>query len=104
MAINGKYNVTIDTPIGPQNGSVTFKIEGAVLHGDYQIAGSSGNFTGTADGENAKWNMTVPDPMGGNITLTFDVKVTSTDLFGSVILGHYGTWSVRGKKDCINVR
>jgi hypothetical protein len=98
MAINGKYNVTIDTPIGPQNGSVTFKSEGAVLHGDYQIAGSNGNFTGTADGENAKWAMTVPDPMGGNITLTFDVKVTSTDLSGSGILGPYGTSSVRGKK------
>lgn len=104
MAINGKYNVTIDTPIGPQNGSVIFKIEGALLHGDYQIADSSGNFTGIADGENAKWNMTVPDPMGGNITFTFDVKVTSTDLSGSVILGHYGTLSVRGKKACINVR
>ena len=98
MAINGKYNVTIDTPIGLLNGSVTFKSESAVLHGDYQIVGSSGNFTGTVDGENAKWDMTVPNPIGGNITLSFDVKVTSTDLSGSIILGPYGTSYVRGKK------
>jgi hypothetical protein len=98
VAINGKYNVTFDTPIGPYSGSVTFRSEGAILKGDYQIAGNNGNFTGTADGEKAKWSVTVADPMAGNVTLTFDVKVTTTDLSGSVILGPYGTSSVRGQK------
>jgi hypothetical protein len=98
MSINGKYNVTVDTPIGPQNGSVTFRSKGTVLNGDYQIAGGNGTFTGTVDGENAKWAMTVPDPMGGTITLTFDVKVTPSDLSGDVILGPYGNSFVRGKK------
>jgi len=104
MAINGKYYVTVDSPIGLQNGSITFKSEGAVLRGDYrttdiyQIAGYSGSFTGTDDGENAKWTMNISDPMGGDIKLTFDRKVTPTDLSGSIILGPYGTRSVSGKK------
>ena len=68
------------------------------MHGDYMIAGGSVRFTGTANGKNAKWTMSVPDPTGGNITITFDVSVTTTGLSGSVILGPYGTWSVTCKK------
>ena len=98
MAINGKYNITIDTPMGPQSGSVTFRTEDKVLHGESQVAGGSGTFTGTVDGENGKWSSDVPNPMGGTLTLTFDVKVTATDLSGSVVLGPFGTSSVRGKK------
>lgn len=98
MAINGKYNVTIDTPMGPQSGVVTFRTEGNVLHGESVVAGGSGTFTGTVDGENGKWSSNIPSPMGGTITLTFDVKVTPTDLSGSVVLGPFGTSSVRGKK------
>ena len=98
MAINGKYSVTFDTPIGPYSGNVTFKSEGAVLKGDYQIAWNNGNFTGTVDGEKGKWSVNVTDPMAGNVTLTFDVKVTATDLSGSVILGPYGSASIRGQK------
>lgn len=98
MTINGKYNVTIDTPMGAQSGVVTFKTEGNVLHGEAQMAGSNGTFTGTVDGENAKWASTVPSPMGGNITLTFNVKVTATDLSGIVELGPFGSAAVTGKK------
>jgi len=98
MAINGKYNLTFDTPVGTYSGSITFKSEGAVLKGDYQIAANNGSFTGTVDGERGKWSVTVMEPMAGNVTLIFDAKVTATDLSGSVILGPYGTSSVRGQK------
>ncbi len=98
MAINGKYNVTIQTPMGPQSGVVNFRTEGNVLHGDAQLVGGGGTFTGTVDGENAKWSSDVPNPMGGTLTLTFNVKVTATDLNGTVVLGPFGTSSITGKK------
>ena len=98
MAINGKYNVTLQTPIGPQNGVINLRTEGNVLHGDAQIAGGGGTFTGTVDGENGKWSTNVPNPMGGTLTLTFNVKVTETDLSGTVGLGQFGNASITGKK------
>ncbi len=98
MAINGKYNVTIQTPMGPQSGVVDFKTEGNVLHGNAQVAGGGGAFTGTVEGENGKWSSVVPNPMGGSLTLTFNVKVTATDLSGTVVLGQFGTASITGKK------
>ena len=98
MAINGTYNVTIQTPMGPQSGLVTFRTEGNVLHGDAQVAGGGGKFTGTVDGENGKWSSEVPNPMGGMLTLTFNVKVTATDLSGTVGLGPFGNTTVTGKK------
>jgi aerobic carbon-monoxide dehydrogenase large subunit len=98
MAINGKYNVTLQTPMGPQSGIINFRTEGNVLHGDAQLVGGSGTFTGTVDGENAKWSSNVPNPMGGTLTLTFNVKVTETALSGTVVLGQFGTTSITGKK------
>jgi quinohemoprotein ethanol dehydrogenase len=98
MAINGTYNVTIQTPMGAQSGTVTFRTEGNVLNGDAQVAGGGGKFTGTVDGENGKWASEVPNPMGGMLTLTFNVKVTATDLNGTVVLGPFGTSTITGKK------
>ena len=98
MAINGTYNVTIDTPMGAQTGSLALKCEGNALSGTYQTPRGTQNFTGTAEGENAKWSITVPSPMGGQITLSFDCKVTDTDLSGSVQLGQFGTAPIKGKK------
>lgn len=99
MAINGKYDVTIRTPMGPYNGTINFQTEGNILNGDILIAGGGGPFTGTVDGENGQWSSNVPSPMGGTLNLTFNVKVTETDLSGTVVLGGFGTTSITGKRD-----
>lgn len=98
MAISGTYNVTIDTPMGAQTGNVSFKCDGSALSGTYQTSRGSQNFSGTAEGENAKWSITVPSPMGGQIKLDFTCKVTDTDLTGSVQLGQFGMAPIKGKK------
>jgi len=98
MAINGTYNVTIDTPMGAQTGNVTFKCDGSALSGTYQTSRGSQTFTGSAEGENAKWAITVPSPMGGQINLSFSCKVSDHDLTGTVQLGQFGTAPIKGKK------
>ncbi|MDD5189778.1 MAG: hypothetical protein PHE50_01905 [Dehalococcoidales bacterium] len=98
MAINGTYNVTIDTPMGAQTGNVSFKCDGSTLSGSYQTSRGSQNFTGIAEGDKAKWSISVPSPMGGQINLSFDCKVTDSDLTGSVQLGQFGTAPIKGKK------
>jgi len=98
VAINGTYNVTIETPMGAQTSTVTFKTEGAVLSGTFQGRGGSQAFTGTVEGNNGKWSITVPSPMGGQITLSFNCQVTEKELTGSVQLGQFGTAPVKGTK------
>ncbi len=98
MAVNGKYSVTIETPIGPQISVITFSTEGTTLIGETQIVGTPIKFTGTINGDNAKWSSTIPSPMGGYITLFFDLFITPTDLSGNVQLGEYGMGAVSGKR------
>ena len=98
MAVNGKYNVTVETPMGTGTGNITFKSEGTILTGEFQSQFGNLNFTGTVDGENVKFSGTMPSPMGGDITLTFNLKVTATELSGTIDLGGYGIAPVRGQK------
>ncbi|MDD5190379.1 MAG: hypothetical protein PHE50_04985 [Dehalococcoidales bacterium] len=98
MAINGKYNVTIDTPMGSGTGTCTFKSEGNNLSGDFETQFGNLKFTGTCNGENAKFTGTMPSPMGGMLNLTFNLQVTPADLSGTIDLGGYGTAPIKGKK------
>ncbi len=98
MAINGTYNITLSTPMGAQTGTINFKCEGSALSGTYVTPRGTQNFTGTAEGENAKWSISVPSPMGGQLQLDFACKVTDTDVSGTVKLGSFGTAPVTGKK------
>ncbi len=98
MAIDGTYNVTIETPMGAQTGTIIVKDEGGTLKGTFQSPRGSQDFTGTADGEKAKWSLTVPSPMGGEITLTYDCTITATELTGSVQLGQFGTAPIKGTR------
>jgi hypothetical protein len=84
--------------MGAQTGTLVLKTEGNVLNGIYQTPRGNQNFTGTSEGESAKWSITVPSPMGGQITLNFDCKITETDLSGSVQLGQFGTAPIKGTK------
>lgn len=98
MAVNGKYNVTVETPMGTGTGNITFKSEGTIVTGVFQSQFGDLNFAGTVEGENVKFSGTMPSPMGGNLTLTFNLKVTPTDLSGSIDLGGFGVAPIRGQK------
>jgi hypothetical protein len=98
MAVDGTYNVSMTTPMGTQTGTIIMKAAGSALSGTYKSARGDQAFTGTAEGDNAKFSMNVPSPMGGTLTLTFDVKVAGNDLSGSVQLGQFGNAPIKGTK------
>jgi hypothetical protein len=98
MAIDGTYNVEMTTPMGKQTGTIILKAAGAAVNGTYKTARGDQNFTGTVEGDNAKWAMQVPSPMGGQLTLTFNVKITGNDLAGNVQLGQFGSAPIKGTK------
>ncbi len=98
MAVDGTYNVEMSTPMGKQTGTVIFKCAGNALTGIYKTARGDQNFTGTVEGDTCKWQQTIPSPMGGTLTLSFNVKVTGNDLAGTVQLGQFGNAPMKGTK------
>ena len=78
---------------------VTLKAEGDVLSGSMSGEGyGEKEFTGKADGDNVSWEVTVPSPMGGDITLSFSGAVSGDELSGNVQLGSYGTNTFSGTR------
>lgn len=95
MAVNGKWNLTIKTPMGDQKGVLSLKQEGAALTGD--MSGAMGSVpieNGKVEGASLKWHAKVTSPMP--ITLEFDGKLDGGNLSGSVKLGAFGSSSFSG--------
>lgn len=95
MAVNGKWNLTIKTPMGDQKGVLTLKQEGDALTGEMSgAAGATPIENGKVEGETLKWHAKVTSPMP--ITLEFEGKEDGGNLAGSVKLGAFGTSTFTG--------
>lgn len=95
MAVNGKWNLTIKTPMGDQKGVLTLKQEGDALTGD--MSGAMGAVpieNGKVEGGSLKWHAKVTSPMP--ITLEFDGKLDGGNIAGSVKLGAFGSSTFSG--------
>ena len=97
MAVDGKFNVTIKTPMGAQEGVLTLAADGGALTGNMTGAmGAIDIHDGTVDGDKVAWkaNITTPMPM----TLEFDGAVEGDAISGNVKLGAFGNSTFEGKR------
>ncbi len=95
MAIDGKWNLTIKTPMGDQTGVLTLKQEGDALTGEMTgPAGATPIENGAVEGDVLKWHAKVTSPMP--ITLEFEGKQDGDNLSGSVKLGAFGNSTFSG--------
>jgi len=86
MAVDGMYNLTMTTPMGPQQAKLTLKSDGNSLSGIYENVMGPQEFSGgTVDGNRCAWNATANTPMG-----PINLKVTAT-VDGDRISGQAGT-------------
>jgi len=95
MAVNGKWNLVIKTPMGEQKGVLSLAQDGDALKGD--MSGAMGSVpieAGKVEGDTLKWNAKVTSPMP--ITLEFSGKLESGNIAGSVKLGAFGTSTFSG--------
>lgn len=95
MAIDGKWNLVIKTPMGDQTGVLTLKQEGDKLEG--AMSGSQGEApieNGRVEGDTLKWDAKVQQPMP--ITLEFAGKEEGGNLSGDVKLGAFGNSTFHG--------
>lgn len=95
MAVDGKWNLTIKTPMGEQTAVLTLKQEGDALTGEMSgQAGTTPIENGKVEGDVLKWHAKVTSPMP--ITLEFEGKEDGGNLSGNVKLGAFGTSTFSG--------
>ncbi|MFP6809293.1 MAG: hypothetical protein VB957_19220 [Pseudomonadales bacterium] len=97
MSIDGDWKVTVNSPMGSQDATLTLDSSGDDLSG--QFAGPQGvqEFVGgTAEGNTLTWTVKVMQPMA--MELDFSAEVDGDKISGSVKLGSFGNATFEGAR------
>jgi hypothetical protein len=97
MSASGDWQVTVNSPMGVQKGTLTLVANGPVLSGTVVIPQGSETFAnGKVSGSNLSWKikMTQPVPM----EVQFSAVVDGDGISGKVRLGMFGNASFSGKR------
>jgi hypothetical protein len=97
MAVDGKWEITINSPLGAQKASLELKSDGAGLSGMQTAQGSTQPLAnGKADGNKLSWSANITSPMP--MTLEFSGAVDGDKISGSVKAGAFGSFPFSGGK------
>ena len=97
MAVDGKWEITINSPLGAQKATLDLATEGAVLTGTQAVAqGSAPLENGKVDGNSLNWSARISSPMP--MTLAFNGTVEGDTLSGSVKAGSFGSFPFSGNR------
>ena len=97
MAFDGTYNVSINTPMGKQEGKLTLQQDGTELTGSMEQGGDTVPVkNGKVDGDKATWDVDVTKPMP--LTLSFEGTEGGNGLSGNVKLGAFGNSTFEATK------
>ena len=97
MSIDGKWNLTINTPMGAQSSTLEVTSSGGALTGKQTGAqGSQDIDNGTVSGDEASWSIDIVVPMP--MTLSFKGKVAGDKISGTVTLGAFGDSTFMGER------
>ena len=99
MAVDGKWNITMNTPMGSRTTNLELKSDGADLSGTWGGQGGPQEFSGgKADGDNVEWSVNMQGPMGA-MTLAFKGKVEGDNINGDVQFGSFGSGTFSGTRE-----
>ena len=97
MAVDGKWEIVINSPLGAQKASLDISTNGTALTGTQQAAQGSGPLeNGKVDGNNVSWSAKISSPMP--LTLDFTGTVDGDKLSGSVKAGSFGSFPFTGNR------
>lgn len=97
MSADGSWKVTINSPMGAQEATLTLKTDGDSLSGSLDGPQGTQDFEGgTVDGDNLTWvvDMTQPMPMKLECSGTVD----GDNISGTIKLGAFGEASFSGSR------
>jgi hypothetical protein len=97
MAVDGKWEIVINSPLGAQKANLDIATNGSVLTGTQRAAQGSGPLeNGKVDGNNVSWSAKISSPMP--LTLDFTGTVDGDKLSGSVKAGSFGSFPFTGNR------
>jgi len=97
MAVDGNWNITMSTPMGERNATLSLKSSGGTLAGTQGADGNSGEiFDGTVDGDDVAWKISITNPMP--LTLAFTGKVAGDSMSGEMGIGPMGSFPFRATR------
>jgi hypothetical protein len=97
MAIDGKWEITINSPMGAQKANLDLKSDGAGLSGTQTAQGNTQPLAnGKVDGNKLSWSANITSPMP--MTLEFNGAVEGDKLSGSVKAGAFGSFPFSGSR------
>jgi hypothetical protein len=97
MAVDGKWEITINSPMGAQKAVLDLSSDGATLSGTQTAQGSTQPLAnGKVDGNALSWSAQITSPMP--MTLEFSGAVEGDALKGSVKAGAFGSFPFTGAR------
>lgn len=96
MSVDGNWTLTLNTPMGAQERSLTLKTEGAALTGS--MGGAQGAVdieNGKVDGNNVSWTIVAPQFA---MTIAFSGTVDGDAISGNAELGAFGSAPFSGTR------
>jgi hypothetical protein len=70
MAVDGNWNITLSTPLGDRDATLTLKADGGALTGKQAADGNEADIVdGTVNGNDVAWKASITNPMP--LTLAF---------------------------------
>lgn len=95
MALDGKWEITINSPMGAQKATLDLKADGVTLSGSQTaMQGTQPLTNGKIDGNKLSWSASITSPMP--MTLEFSGTVEGDKLSGSVKAGAFGSFPFSG--------
>jgi hypothetical protein len=97
MSVDGSWKITVNAPMGKQEGTYDLRAEGSTLLGTQSGQGLSQPIkNGKVDGDNVSWSNSITSPFP--ITLTFTGAVSGDRIKGKVKAGAFGSFDFEGSK------
>ena len=98
MAVDGTYNIEMQTQMGNMPGKLTLKTDGGSLSGNFSTQMGEQAFSGgTVSGDDLAWSISMSGQMG-QIQLDFKGKVSGDEISGQVQMGSYGSATFQGTR------
>jgi hypothetical protein len=99
MSADGKWEISMSTPMGAQSGTLELKEDGSTVTGTMTAAAAPAPIEitdGTVDGDSLTWKAALTQPMP--ITLDFAATVDGDKISGTVKLGTFGDATFEGTR------
>lgn len=97
MAVDGNWTLTMTTPMGERNATLSLTAAGGMLTGTQGAEGSTAEiFDGAVSGDNVSWKVSITNPMP--LTLEFTGTVSGDSISGEMGIGPMGSFPFTGAR------